>query len=710
MKKVFAEIIPILLILMTVVLFFSRLFFPEPRIFYNVEVIGSDIWNVYYPLRDFLSDSIKKGEMPFWSKDIGMGFPVFGEGQVGVLFLPNLILYYLFETWMAWNLSFVLAFFLLFSGSYLFFRRLGISTSGSFFSGLVFSFGGYFVARVIHIAPLLTASLFPWILLTGDRLYKKPSFASLLLFSLVVSQQIFSGHLQWVMISWLGLLLWIGVQVLFNNTSNKRKQIFWLASGVIFGVLMSAPQLFQTYELRSESVRSEGLSQEEVFVFPYELKHLYLFVNPEQFGSPRNGTLTREFGQGLYWENVAYMGIVPLVLAGLSLFFRKKRLWEWSFIFIGVFSLLLVLGKLTPLSFLMTLPILNNFRISSRFLLLVTFSLAVLAGSGFDRVKILVTRLKGFKYAHYLISMLLIALAVGEVFSFWNKYLTTVSVKDALSLPKVVNDVEEGARVWADFSYLDPWKRAYSIDGWERPEPFLFLRNSLYGNLSYVFGRTNVRPLAGLWTKRQQLYGDLMDKLLDVSSVEYITSVTELENEDGLKKISSITSEIEGLPPILVYENTDKLERVRFVSKYQVFSSIEDVADVIEQEEYSLSDNVLLEKDIGVQLSPVGKSFIEVVEDGDLSLVIETKSDQEAILVVADAYFPAWEAYVDGELVETLAANINQRAVLVPSGEHKVEMKYNPKWFYRGVVVSLSSLLLFFISWFILAVIFKKSV
>src|SRR4030067_1440290 len=102
--KVLKRSWPVLFIVLVVAAYFWRLFFPEPKLFYTVEIIGSDIWNVYYPLKDFLSQSLKGGQLPFWSKDLGMGLPVFAEGQVGVLFLPNLLLFSFLPTWLAWNL------------------------------------------------------------------------------------------------------------------------------------------------------------------------------------------------------------------------------------------------------------------------------------------------------------------------------------------------------------------------------------------------------------------------------------------------------------------------------------------------------------------------------------------------------------------------------------------------------------------------------
>src|SRR3990172_8206142 len=105
--KVLKRFWPILFIILVVAAYFWRLFFPEPKLFYTVETLGSDLWSFYYPNKDFLSHSLKSGTLPFWSKDVGTGLPLFAGGQIGSLYLPNLVLYFLFPTCLSWNLNYI---------------------------------------------------------------------------------------------------------------------------------------------------------------------------------------------------------------------------------------------------------------------------------------------------------------------------------------------------------------------------------------------------------------------------------------------------------------------------------------------------------------------------------------------------------------------------------------------------------------------------
>jgi hypothetical protein len=60
-------------------------------------------------------------------------------------------------------------------------------------------------------------------------------------------------------------------------------------------------------------------------------------------------------------------------------------------------------------------------------------------------------------------------------------------------------------------------------------------------------------------------------------------------------------------------------------------------------------------------------------------VVVRTRGPSPAALVLTDAYHPGWEARIDGEPAAILRANTALRAVVVPPGEHRVEMRYRAR-------------------------------
>jgi hypothetical protein len=82
-------------------------------------------------------------------------------------------------------------------------------------------------------------------------------------------------------------------------------------------------------------------------------------------------------------------------------------------------------------------------------------------------------------------------------------------------------------------------------------------------------------------------------------------------------------------------------------------------------------------------------------------LRLAVTSDRDALLVLADNWFPAWHATVDGREVPVLRAYHALRAVPVPAGAHAVEMVYRSPTLARSLWISLafSSLLLVGMAW-----------
>jgi hypothetical protein len=68
---------------------------------------------------------------------------------------------------------------------------------------------------------------------------------------------------------------------------------------------------------------------------------------------------------------------------------------------------------------------------------------------------------------------------------------------------------------------------------------------------------------------------------------------------------------------------------------------------------------------------------------------LKTVTGASGLLMLSEAYYPAWKAYVDGQPVPLYAADHVLRAVPVPAGEHTVELRYESWSLRAGVAISL---------------------
>jgi hypothetical protein len=76
---------------------------------------------------------------------------------------------------------------------------------------------------------------------------------------------------------------------------------------------------------------------------------------------------------------------------------------------------------------------------------------------------------------------------------------------------------------------------------------------------------------------------------------------------------------------------------------------------------------------------------------------LKAKSETAGLLVLADLYYPGWQAYVDGVEQPLYATNLTLRGVWVPAGRHTVEFIYAPLPFKIGLYISAGAAVLLLI-------------
>jgi len=67
---------------------------------------------------------------------------------------------------------------------------------------------------------------------------------------------------------------------------------------------------------------------------------------------------------------------------------------------------------------------------------------------------------------------------------------------------------------------------------------------------------------------------------------------------------------------------------------------------------------------------------------------VEVAARRAAVVVLLDSFDPGWRAWVDGRPVRILRVNVAFRAVPVPAGAHRVEMRYRPRALFLGIALS----------------------
>ena len=139
-----------------------------------------------------------------------------------------------------------------------------------------------------------------------------------------------------------------------------------------------------------------------------------------------------------------------------------------------------------------------------------------------------------------------------------------------------------------------------------------------------------------------------------------------------------------------------KGERMRWVPCAQSARDEQDAWQQTWEEGVDFSKTVILEsRDLTVNSS--GPDCQDMRDDIKISLLSETpdrlviqlSNSSPGWFMLSDAWYPGWNAWVDGKPEPVLKADYLFRAVQVKAGEHQIVMAYNPLSFWLGLVTSL---------------------
>lgn len=86
---------------------------------------------------------------------------------------------------------------------------------------------------------------------------------------------------------------------------------------------------------------------------------------------------------------------------------------------------------------------------------------------------------------------------------------------------------------------------------------------------------------------------------------------------------------------------------------------------------------------------PTGKAKVRITDYQPTYVKIAANTSQPGFLVLSDAYYPGWTAYLNGAKVPILRANYAFRAVKLSAGNNILEFKYEPISLYLGSAITL---------------------
>lgn len=719
-----------ILILIIIILAFLWRGATMQGIFFGADTISSDLLNFSYPAREYwVDDYLKKAQIPLWNSYITSGTPFLAQAQTGIFNPLQILLYLILPLDVAFNWSIIISFCLISAGTYFYSKLIGLSKSAAFFSASVFSLSGFMVGHLRHIPVILSVSTMPFMFYACEKILKdysgNPKFKVSKLFwpaifALLVSYSIFGGHLSSTYLIVLFLIFYFILRVIFMNPSNifQKVPVFLVfVFALILGITLSSVQILSSLELIPYSSRAAFTFQNSIDTQFY-LKYFLLLLNPYIFGNPILGTW--DILKDHYWENIGYIGILPLVLSLIGIIFsikQKNKVIKTILLILGI-CVFLLLGQYSFIYkfFWDFVPGFNMTRIPGRFLLFVDFFLSILAGFG-----LLYIQLNTTKYLKKLLILGIITITIVDLFIFginFNPVITPDYYKNSKTVDFLKKD-NSLFRIKSSNSGSH-WKKAWKISqGWQKdlsaysatkeilaPDSNLYYRIQASGALNNSTGTFGLyrsinldKSIISQITTENLVINKKIPKLgvlLGIENVKYFISEAKFNdsvlNDLGLTFLRKINT---GKPDFdaYIYLNNKWLPRAYLVGKYTEFSSSDKLLGYLLSNTFDPSKEVLLENKINKPQTQ-GRGEVDITLYKDTRVEMDIRSQDGGILVLSDSYYPGWKAYVDGIETKIYLANYAYRAIYIEQGKHKVVFEYKAKAFQVGLVLSILSIII----------------
>jgi hypothetical protein len=154
---------------------------------------------------------------------------------------------------------------------------------------------------------------------------------------------------------------------------------------------------------------------------------------------------------------------------------------------------------------------------------------------------------------------------------------------------------------------------------------------------------------------------------------------------------------------VKIYENLDVQPRAFLVHQAVVAADEEKASALMRNESFDPATQVVLaQPSAGLSSRPSGQESVHITHYAPERVEIAVKASAPGYLVLTDAWYPGWEAAVDGEPTEVQQADLLFRAVAVEAGDHRVVFSFRPQSLRAGMAFSLVGLVLLVVATFAL--------
>ena len=724
------------------------LFAAFPKVMLGLEAFFYRDYGVLgYPFVFYHHQSFWRGEFfPLWNPLSNCGAPLLAQWGTMTLY-PLSLVYLVFP--LPWSLSY-------FCLGHLFLAGLGMYFLAHRWTGCRYAAG---VAGLAYVAngvmfscllwPNYTVALgwMPWVVLAVERSWREGG-RWIVGAAVVSALQLLSGVPEIVLLTWMLLgALWLVELARANGARGAMAGRFALV--VLLAAGLTAAQLLPFLDLLEHSQRERGFAATTKWAMPgwgWANLLVPLFHCFETYQGPF-------FQHGQAFMTSYYLGAGILVLAVWAAWrVRERRVWLLAGA--AVLGLILALGENGFLFGWLkkSLPLIGIARYPIKFVILAAFAVPLLAGFAIREF----VSAKAPAPAPSRRSLLRLGTAalllMAAVLWFARQYPYPLD-----QWPATWRNAAGRALVLASTLGLVLFISRRERGRWRRAAQlglFLLLAVDV---LTHTARQNPSLPTAhfapGLWAAENKTsppkFGESRALLTPSAEERLLTSTVSDVRDDFLGKRLALWSNLNLLDEIpkvngsstlqvreqaqvqsLIYGPTNRVSRglldflgvsmttaldnptawwhrtnhlgLATVGQKPIFAPADETLRALSAPDFDPQQTVYLLPEARASVAASNRTEARIVSQlfSSRRVALEVESQEASLLVVAQSFYPAWRASVDGRPAPLLRANHAFQAVPIPAGRHHVLLRYADRPWVAGAVISALTLLGCGVWWF----------
>ncbi len=704
------------LIILDVVFFHELLLNPN-----NMLSPGADIAAGYAPWFLLFTKTVHTfGQLPLWNPLFFSGTSFIGNPQAA-LFYPLHWLFFITPFYATFGYIVALDVLLMGIFTYFYCKIIKQPTESALLSAIILMFSGTVLTRIYpgHFYILNSFCWFPGLLYLSERYLQKKFFGTCIAATITFALMYLAGSIQIAFYSTFFVFLYYILRY-YSITGFSRfffPTKLWLFPLIVLGggIGLTAVQLLPQIELSSFSGRGGGLEFMQSSSFsshPYQILTLLL---PHFFGDESKMGF---WGKGNFWETCGYIGIIPFILALLSLL-KRKNTYITIFLLFAVLTTLLSFGNHTPVFYLFykIVPGFDLFRAPARFLFIYAFSMSVLAGFGLQistqianhpriisKLKLLtiVTFLLAlacllflmqnkdlilnfmqthFQQKYFIISLdYAYSLIVNDILLFWIMILCFLFIFTAFAF----NYISRNIFLLATFSlvFIDIWGFSWNYTA-TKPVSEIIPKTSLITYISKDKGKFRILDMSG------RFYTQSAQNNIE-NSTGYDPLFLNSYREYLWKAGPHLPDRFENFIILYSLQRPDILRRLNvkyILAEKPLYTS--GLTLITHNHYYLYRVNNFLPRAYVTSQSGKINDIVRITIDTPNKIMYEVTNKTSGQLTLSELYYPGWEAFDNGKKVQIIKVDTLFQGLHLPAGKHIITFIYNPLSFQTGKVISL---------------------